>query len=429
MAQERIISDWYREKIEENISSPPSEVWENIENELDIDQVWSRVSNQLDRIKLFSTIKKITYYSAAAIALFLILEYFMTERSPLGIPDQESLSRESFGEKPEEAKPFHIEDKAEANDTIAEAIQNIEKPPEIPEINDTEEIPLKAEITGVATPSYLTDHQSAEPGSQGNKSVKMWSKTDTLMTITPLNTGHGKFPTESTDFHPVLQPPFYEDLVSVPAKSNSYLRGFYLGVSAQLGNTWLLNSTTVNGLKSNELNATVPYFGKSFGLLAGKNISGRITFQMEGAIIDEAGQKYHEYLHGKYVTRVLSLDYTTFNIHLRYGRSHLWAVNTPVASNLLFGPYVSYLKSATEIVETETENIKYHYENLDYGMIVGYEFDFHLKGGFLLSTGLRIKMGIPNVYAGNELIPSTFNKTRTASVNVTLGFKYFIPRK
>jgi hypothetical protein len=164
-------------------------------------------------------------------------------------------------------------------------------------------------------------------------------------------------------------------------------------------------------------------------LLAGKNLSEKFTLQFEGAIIDEAGQKYHVYIHGKYVTRVLSLDYTTFNINLRYGRSHLWAANTPISSNIIFGPFVSYLKSASEIIDAETENIKYHYENLDYGMIAGYEFDFHLKRGFLISTGLRIKIGIPNVYAGSELIPSTFNKTRTASVNLSFGLKYFIPRK
>jgi hypothetical protein len=429
MAKERRITDWYKEKIEENLSSPPSEVWGNIENELDIGQVWDRVSTRLDRMKLFSTIKRITYYSAAAILLFLILEYFFTKRSTHEILDQEFLSQESIEERPEESKPLNVENTVEANDTIDNDLQNIVKSPEISGIREFEEIPLNVEITGMAAPSVMTDHQPGEPVEQETKSRERWTKADSYLPITPIENSNGALLTESTDFYSILQPPYYQDLVSAPAKRNLYLRGFYLGISAQLGNTWLINSTTVNGLKSNELTTTVPYFGKSFGLLAGKYLSEKFILQFEGAIIDETGQKYHEYIHGKYVTRVLSLDYTTFNIHLRYSTSHLWAAKTPVSNILIFGPYAGYLKSASEMINAETENIKYQYDNLDYGLIVGYEFDFHLKGGFLISTGLRFKMGLPNVYAGNEFTPSTFNKTRTASVNLSFGLKYFIPKK
>jgi hypothetical protein len=429
MAKERRISDWYKEKIEENLFSPPSEVWENIENELDIHQVWNRVSNQLDRIKLFSTIKRFTFYSAAAIVLFFILEYFFTNRITTESLDQESLSLDNFEDRQEEAKPFNAENKLEEINTKTTAVQDIEKPTDVSEIREFEEIPLKVETTETTAPAVMAEHQSGEPGSQETKSLERWTTVDSILMITPIETGNRYFMSESTEFHPVLQPPYHQDLVSAPAESKLYLRGFYIGLSAQLGNTWLINSTTVNGLKSHELNTTVPYFGKSFGLLAGKNLSEKFTLQFEAAFIDEAGQKYNEYIHGQYVTRVLSLDYTTFNIHLRYGSSQLWAVNTPISGNLIFGPFVSYLKSASEIIDVESENIKYHYQNLDYGMIAGYEFDFHLKRGFLISTGLRIKIGIPNVYAGNELIPSTFNKTRTASVNLSFGLKYYISRK
>ena len=429
MAKERRITDWYKEKIEENLSSPPSEVWENIENELDIDQVWDRVSTQLDRIKLFSTIKRFTYYSAAVIVLFFILEYFFTNRYTHESLDQESLSQENGQERPKDAKQFNSDNTEMGPDTITTDLKHIEKPPEIFGIREFKEIPLKVEITGMAAPSFMTDHQPGEPGSQEIKSIERWTKADSLLTITPIETSNGGLLTESTDLNYILQPPYHQDLASAPAKSNLYFRGFYLGISAQLGNTWLINSTTINGLKSNELTTTAPYFGKSFGLLTGKNLSEKFTLQFEGSIIDETGQKYHEYIHGKYVTRVLSLDYITFNIHLRYSRSHLWAVKTPVSSNIIVGPYAGYLKSANEIIDAETENIKYHYENLDYGMIVGYEFDFHLKRGFLISTGLRFKIGLPNVYAGNELIPSTFNKTKTASINLLFGLKYYIPRK
>jgi len=429
MVKERRITDWYKEKIEENLSSPPSEVWENIENELDIDNVWARVSTQLDRIKLFSTIKRFTYYSAAAIVLFFILEYFFTNRYTHESPDQESLSQENGQERPKDAKQFNADNAEIGPDTITTDLKHIENPSEISGIREFEEIPLKVEITGMVATTFVTDHQPGEPGSKETKSIERWTKGDSLLTITPIETSNGEFLTESTDLYNILQPPYHQDLTSAPAKSNLYFRGFYLGISAQLGNAWLINSTTINGLKRDELTTAAPYFRKSFGLLAGKNLSEKFTLQFEGSIIDEAGQKYHEYIHGKYVTRVLSLDYITFNIHLRYSTSHFRAVKTPVSSNIIFGPYAGYLKSANEIIDAETENIKYHYENLDYGMIVGYELDFHLNRGFLISTGLRFKIGLPNVYAGNELIPSTFNRTKTASVNLSFGLKYLIPRK
>ena len=129
------------------------------------------------------------------------------------------------------------------------------------------------------------------------------------------------------------------------------------------------------------------------------------------------------------MAKEINLDYLTFNIHLKYNRLHLWGVKTPVSSNIVFGSYVGYLKSASEIIDTEIENIKYDYNKLDFGMIIGYEYDFHLMRKFIFSSGIRFKVGLPNIFSGDELIPPTFNKTITASANFNFGVKYFIPRK
>ena len=162
MSKKKKITEWYKEKIEENMSSPPKEVWENIENKLDIDQVWERVSKRLDYIKLFSKIKRITYYSAAAISLFLIIEYFVSNRSTKKRLDQESLALENIQDGTKDVNQFNVEITEGKIDTITNDLQNIEKPTEVSKIKDFEKIPLKIKTTEKGTRSVMTDHLPGE---------------------------------------------------------------------------------------------------------------------------------------------------------------------------------------------------------------------------------------------------------------------------
>ena len=427
MEFKRKISDWYKEKIEGERSSPPVEAWENIENRLDIDQVWDKVSKRLDTINLFSKIKRITYYSVAAISLLLFIDYLVSNRSANEITDEPPFSSEKPKDKPGEVKPFNAERNETRLDTMLTGHQKIEGAPAATGIRESEKHPPGFRIPEVESHSVAADSFPEEPSYRETTSPQIPAPTGSEGVITPVAAidekpfaGPGSGPFE-------LSPFIHPDLAPDPGRSSMFFRGFYFGLSLHIRNTWLLNNTTFGGLTRTDLTSTVPDFGKSVLFLTGTNLSKRITLQFEGAVIDEGGQKYFQYIHGKYVSRAINLDYLTINLLLKYRRTPIWAARIPVTGNYILGTYAGYLKFASEITDAEIENITRDYSRMDFGIITGYEYDFHLGKRYILSSGIRFNLGFPNVFAGNDLIPSTFNKTRNASANFVLGVKYLIP--
>ncbi len=61
--------EWYKQWIEGNAEAPPDNVWEEIQNTLDIDQVWHQVSDGLDEA---TKKRKPLYWAVAASFLLLV---------------------------------------------------------------------------------------------------------------------------------------------------------------------------------------------------------------------------------------------------------------------------------------------------------------------------------------------------------------------
>lgn len=63
-------NNWYKNKIESSDLNPPEIIWENIQDELDIDHSWQRIKEHLDEKEKS---RKQILFALAAIALILIL--------------------------------------------------------------------------------------------------------------------------------------------------------------------------------------------------------------------------------------------------------------------------------------------------------------------------------------------------------------------
>ncbi len=383
---------WYKHQIESNMGNPPDEAWEGVQNTLDTDLVWNRVVAELDAREKS---RAISLWAAAASLLLLIaagsMFYFfsMSGDSPyaqqpaqqIGLPmparmEQISVSQPLAGAQPLFQRPGIVrhDHRQPVHDRPAE--------PETSPIPDE--------------PGTITASMNPLP------SAGLRSGPAFIAEIMP--------PYDRTAQLQIIE--------QIPEEDPTPKPRFYIGISGQLANTWVVDGKTTAGLRNSDLTATRTSYGQSAGIVAGKMISDRIGLQFAFDFTSVKRQDYMEYIHGHYVATSLDMDYSKFsvltNVQLRPNSPH----------QAVMGFYTGYLKNAENHIGGQVESVNSQYARFDYGLIAGYEYVRTLGDPLQLGMGAFANYGLPNVFAGDENIPGYLNKTKLLSFHLAFSLRY-----
>lgn len=377
---------WYKNVIDSAEEQPPARVWEEIQNELDVDQVWTEIDKEIKAGRRKDLIFRLSM--AASVLLIIALGTILFSeagRSPSAkiITVNDPALPASIPEST--YKPFIIAYSSEIRDFPR--LRNI--------MAGNEEIVYTgSESIVIAREDYYSLPQK--------KSIPDISKYTVISSGGPYSLS-GEEP--STD------------------KKEVTSGGYYAGVSGHLANTWLLNNKTLQGLRRDEFTASLPSFGYNLGITAGKKVSRRLDIQAELYIVSLTRQNYNEYLHGHYINNSIQFNYSSLTLSGRWlllnrqgGSRHL----------LVTGAYTGILKNAMQDINGESISLKNEYNTADYGIIAGYEYLHPVGNNFYVGTGFQTKLGLNNIFAGNEIIPDYLNSTRNLSINLILSVRYNI---
>ena len=97
---------------------------------------------------------------------------------------------------------------------------------------------------------------------------------------------------------------------------------------------------------------------------------------------------------------------------------------TPVSFNLLFGPYIGILKSASILSNGDSYPASERFHEKDYGIITGLEYDVYIKKRLNFSTALRSSLGVREIYT-----PEWQDKnisTLNLAIGANIGLKYLL---
>ncbi len=374
---------WYRKTVESANTEPPPEVWEEIQNELDLDNVWQEIEKELPAAGR----RRMLISMAAAASIIILIGLgtilFMTFQ----------------------------------NQTIDGLVSDIISPDDLIEYSN----PAPAIRTDIATITPFPPVRHV-PGD----AIVNETHTDSrrFLPVSPLNripfTGLISEPqVNETPLAATLVLPFGETNESTGR--NFIANGFYAGLSGHLANTWLVNNKTLQGLKSDEFTSSLPSFGYSVGITAGRKITQTFDIQAEIHLISLAQQNYNEYLHGKYVNNNMQFSYSSLSL------SGKWYFNTTDQHgrhSILFGAYKGFLRNVTQRINEETLSLSHEYDRGDYGIVAGYEYLHPFGNGLSIGTGLQSRFGLNNIFSGNDIIPGYLNRTRNASINITISLRY-----
>jgi hypothetical protein len=401
------INQWYKNIVDSGTEVPPETVWESIQDELDVDAVWTRLDTSL------SSHARKKRFAAFAVAATLFLAV-----STLGL--WYILSPGSLHD-PKQAAQLEQEQERIAGDTLS-AIAELDEvttddtgvfslptPVEkdlraaenliLAQIASTDEI-QPGQATKIAFKMPVTPF---EPLPVLLADLQIQKKQFEIFGFSPSSVGTGDFASYTGD----------------AVWAGGIHSSTYFGLTGQLANTWMLNSKTFSGLKSDELTFTDPSFGSNIGLQIGTGLTQRFGVRAEFLWLSRNRQTYREYISGNFVTNDIILDYYTLKLLARYN-----AGSNARPHFLLAGAYTGFMQQATQVIDGISNYVDNEYENLDFGIILGYEYPVALTRHLTFTPGIFGKMGLNNIFSGNESIPFYLNQTRNASVNLSFAITY-----
>ena len=416
---------WYKNTVKSSDLDPPENTWDNIQDQLDIDNSWQVIDNYLNKRDSFVARVRI----AAAASLFVIavsaagIIYYTSVRS-----DKQQVAEDTISTGRADTE----------SGTIAEDIklQQQETQDIIPPQQEAQPQVVVEEKTALAGNEELTLHSEILPAEIDKERIE--EAREAAGKISIIDNLAESYEPEIKELK-IASPdvtdksPSDEINIIVDADSTHYkeiestrkaFRKLYVGTTGQLANTWLVNHKTINGFRSTSLVSTDATFGSNLGIYAGTNLFNNLDLQLDLNILSQRNQGYHEYLDGHYISNKLKFNYSQLALSLRYYRISTILLQGEHGIN--FGGYFAYLHNAYQKIGDETIYLTDSYNSLDYGLLLGYEYVFPLYRQLGLGAGFRAYYGLNNIYGGDGNIPDYLNVTHTASVNVTLSLKYVL---
>jgi|GEM_PF-5017940 len=512
-------SNWYRAKFNQLDENPPKEVWENISNELDIEEVWTNVDYELRKRSRRKAIIRFISYSGilllllgSGILFFFHQPDFMKSTSLVQYQKDNS-NNNSFNEKKyislletdntDKKAAVHknkitsrlevnnnkttinknkINDNLESNINDKKIAIHKKNAPSLLEVNNNKTTVNKNKITShievnsndkktavnknIAASNYssnkteLLSVRTANSVSQSlNENKKQIKNSNNFLTetnsnlvdlktntslingeikqdvfdsiISPKNTSSALYLMVPLQIHlPEKKHTADSSIEYVSLPNNPQMKFLTIGTAFTYYNSWLLNNDTYEGFNKNNLNQTNLSFGNSYATLLGYDLSDIYSLQTEWSINNKQEQNYIRYHEGKEVHKKIEINYTHFNLLVKKKKlKFVFKKRIPLSLNYIAGIQYGHIKSVTNKFNDKTRLITNRFRKNNYSLVLGVEYQLTIKQLWVISSGLRADIGIRNIYAGNSIMPASFNRTYNSSIGLNLGINYIIPIK
>lgn len=465
------IEDWFRQNADKLEVTPEDEVWDRLNDSLDMDEVWGKLDTSLERDKVRAFWFKRSAVAAAILALFALTLWGIAGQGSAdegnagnGIAGSEIVNPPIVNEHKDEvpfdynkekplladneaaSTPDGVEveaDKAPANPEVLDAgtpVAVVEAPntpvvlPNTPNnpvapVAVVNQLPKKstpleetadAVIAKNETPTDLEKESNDLPVLKSlqvtgldSRTVELWSAAEP--------TSDQLVPEEDVQNVLAIVPEFvpYEDKGAGTSR-------FYVGAAVGVKNQWLMNHETYETFRSEGLDHAVADFSSAQNVNFGMRIADRFGVQADYSFLAGAGQKYQEYSStGRFVNKELDFQYQKMLVAFRYNRKSKKFLGREISDHMALGMYGGYLTEAQRIGGIEgSAKFLPNYRNVDFGFTGAYEVNYALIPRLKLSTGLRLQQGLVNIYRGTSTVPADFDRTFNASVDLLFGLKY-----
>ncbi len=408
----------YNERIQQVDVGDGSSVWDEIQDELDFIETWDTISTKLEEIMpQKATVAPMRYLRVFAAIAAIVLIMFLPVRNVFDQANQTIIISEISNEADQivEISSFKSIPLTAAKEVKEEKEEGFEKlelaqrvVPELPQTKHLIQKPsglsfnseLKSIVNNIdsASTTYFTEVLSLQKNQNFPFDVKKFLADKD--TFSPYSIDEGLNYT---------QEPIKSAGISIRVVDIGLLYGYK--------NTWLLNHETRNGLNASKLGASLPTFRQDIGLTSSFEINNRHVFGLEFFWKSEAGQKYQQYINASYMERNIALEY------LKLQSFYVWKYKR-IPGEIIVGGYFSRLTMAHEIQDKTWFNVNDRYNDLDCGLLAGYQFNIAFKNGMTIKPSVRVSYNVVNIFKGDDITPSHFKRTNNLATSLNLSLSY-----
>ncbi len=395
--------DWYKNNIEEHREEPPAFVWNEIQNQLDVQDVWSNIAAEFDN-REERRIRTWTKWSAAAAVVLLFLGLNLNTSDGVMVTATTDLLPDLNPKYGTSVK---------ANGLVAANTRH--------ELSSEFSLTIKKEMKRASTANQIAA-LLYENGVHGEK-----TRTTERSKIT-------------TALDPVLAERIYVHTVSRGMQYLSPMDGvetgdeFYklpllkrisIGVIGSYNNTWLLSSQEWDELSDADA-SSISGLGKNIGIITSIDYSEKLCFQME-LVHTETSQNYKRAFGNDFSPEELLVNYLNLNILAIHKRNH-FIEDYPASHNFIFGAGFGYLTAAKLRDGDVRVDIKEEYTKENVSLSMGYEYEVRPTRRWSIAAGLRTNYGLSNI---DRVVYSEFddNRSNTFSWGGHIMVKYHLGYK
>lgn len=173
-----------------------------------------------------------------------------------------------------------------------------------------------------------------------------------------------------------------------PRKNLQRNKGFYIGPTMGTHYTAMTLSSP-EGINTSKMEQTAT-FGTFYGISTGYILNNRWSFGMEWIYNSSEGQRFEGEFKGKQTRKYVDLDYFKIPIYAKYRHQFLPNRRKVTTSfNYLAGLHYSKLKNTNTFVNGEIENFQINKNVHQWGMMLGAELDIYPTERIFVSLGVR----------------------------------------
>ncbi|HUH75008.1 MAG TPA: outer membrane beta-barrel protein [Chitinophagales bacterium] len=170
-------------------------------------------------------------------------------------------------------------------------------------------------------------------------------------------------------------------------------------------------------------------FGKSYGVNVGYVINNRWTVGMEWIYNSDEGQRFTENINGQKVNKYVALDYMKIPLYVKYSYKFINRYDkTPITFNFVGGIHYSKLKSVNTYIENQIAPVEVNYNEQEWGMLGGVEFDIYATNRIFFTLGTRLAFNadlkqFPRLRGDDGADPFSVQTGVYAKINYAFSFK------
>lgn len=415
----------YKALADDRLSESNPEMWDRIEETIELDKGWDRIDASLRRRKRRPVI--MMSLITGLLLLISVFGYFRFDSTPS--PSSSILSSDSATFNNSESLAGSEKGKNIDSDNIS-ALNSEHKRSErtATQLGAGEQKANESNFNQ----TYLNQNPShqALSSSYSVDSSNSLNSTEELRSILPaessgiISAGESFINQPSIIANGLSQSNSAHKLSTNELPQTEKYKVFLLAALGVRG-TLFLNNHTSKAIRNESFEYVNIKPSSSFQFGFGAELHGRWIMETRVHLNNQGGQSVHYLSEGKSVFADTRLKYTSFEISAGSYFNHSESPRMRwMCASWQAGAYISFLQDVNVYTNSSQELDNSGFKSTDYGLVLRYNLHRRI-GSFDITAGAITSLGLRNISATKPGVPDYFNKCYNTAAGVNIGCKYF----